>query len=304
MQEAQASSRARSIALSLLSCLLALLALPSAAGAWDYQLRYTVPDDGGVDEYRVYLEAGASGYQLYTEIQGPLIPDEVHAYDLIGLPDDQDVAIVMTSCRYDDGVPVESGHSNELFFPAEPVCVDSSCDDGNPCTLDYCFEGACMYDGLPMDAEPCDDGDPATSGDICGEGTCSGTPVPPPECTVDIDCVDSDPCNGDEWCNTDVGACLPGTALSCPDPGQCQVASCDPAFGCVVDAVANGTACDDGDPATSGDVCSEGACAGTSSDSTSEEPCSDGSRWRNPNSCKNGKDDTKTNQRGGRGRNK
>jgi hypothetical protein len=395
MRDTRICSKSASLKLTALFYLLGLLVLPSTATAWDYQLQYTVPADGEVDEYRVYLELGLSGYQFYTQVQGPLAPYVIHTYNLVGLPDDQDVSIVMTSCRFDDGLPVESINSNELFFPVDPSCVDGDCDDGNPCTLDYCLNDACTYDAAAMDGQFCDDGDAGNDPDSCSDGICTGTPVtifgvtalsgisdgatvsgelyiealvsagtesvrfyldgaefrvesaPPygfnsdngpgalipwdtasvanglhsitatghdqdggagqvgtsvsvsfnvqnttPDCVDDADCTDGDLCNGDEWCNPGVGACLLGTALTCLDPGPCQTASCDATLGCAVYALANGTSCEDGDPATHTDVCTNGSCAGTPTDCSSKK--------QNANSCKN----TRGNQKGGRGRGK
>jgi hypothetical protein len=46
------------------------------------------------------------------------------------------------------------------------------CDDGDPCTIDTCVDGACIH--TPMD---CDDGDPCTI-DTCVDGACVHTPIP------------------------------------------------------------------------------------------------------------------------------
>ena len=107
-------------------------------------------------------------------------------------------------------------------------------------------------DYIVADGTPCDDGDAGTRNDSCSNGSCSGAPL---TCTTSADCDDDNVCNGDEWCNTSVGACLPGTGLSCPDPGQCQYASCDAVFGCVTHNVANGALCNDGDSGTRNDHC-------------------------------------------------
>jgi hypothetical protein len=53
------------------------------------------------------------------------------------------------------------------------------------------------------------------------------------------------------------------SALDCPSPGDsCQTAVCKPTGTCAVVLAADGTACDDGDPATGGDVCQAGWCVG------------------------------------------
>jgi len=52
--------------------------------------------------------------------------------------------------------------------------ADADCDDGNPCTDDACSaETGCVYTN---NANPCDDGNPNTSGDSCHAGVCTGGP--------------------------------------------------------------------------------------------------------------------------------
>ena len=63
------------------------------------------------------------------------------------------------------------------------VCVGGpapNCDDGNPCTDDSCSPATgCVH---VNNTAPCDDQNNCTAGDICGEGSCSGTPITaPPE---------------------------------------------------------------------------------------------------------------------------
>ena len=55
------------------------------------------------------------------------------------------------------------------------------CDDGNVCTDEACspFTG-CTY---TYNANPCDDGLPYTINDVCNMGVCTGTGVPPLDCT-------------------------------------------------------------------------------------------------------------------------
>src|ERR1700712_3726740 len=81
--------------------------------------------------------------------------------------------------------------------PDAPQCaVDSDCDDGNPCTDDYCQGGACTH-----------------------ETSSAGNP-----------CDDSDACNGAETCDGN-GACVPGTPVSADDGNACTTDACDPATG-------------------------------------------------------------------------
>jgi hypothetical protein len=67
------------------------------------------------------------------------------------------------------------------------------CDDGDPCTIDECVDGECVF--TPMD---CDDGDPCTI-DRCVDGKCVFTPM---------DCDDGDPCTSD--------ACVDGVCVHTP----------------------------------------------------------------------------------------
>src|SRR5262245_51627470 len=60
----------------------------------------------------------------------------------------------------DAGVPPDAG-------PPPP----SSCDDGNPCTVDIVAGGGCRFDPV-ADGTPCEDGDLCTLGDRCRSGQC------------------------------------------------------------------------------------------------------------------------------------
>ena len=59
------------------------------------------------------------------------------------------------------------------------TCVGTpiNCDDGNPCTNDYCDpELGCQYS--PSSGTPCNDGNPCTIMDTCNNGICQGDPLP------------------------------------------------------------------------------------------------------------------------------
>ena len=132
----------------------------------------------------------------------------------------------------------------------DPVTVNDSCTTGScegvdlcvgvACTaIDEChLAGACSpLTGLCTNPEapngiPCDDGDPVTVFDSCDDGTCEG---------VDL-CV----------------------GVACTAIDQCHVAgTCDPLTGtCDNPDAANGTPCDDADPVTSSDTCTDGTCEG------------------------------------------
>jgi len=98
------------------------------------------------------------------------------------------------------------------------------CDDGNVCTDDGCLPDAgCV--ALHNQAA-CDDGDPCTLTDTCALGKCVGGQVD--------DCNDENPCTAD---------------------------SCKPLVGCQSEPL-TGDQCDDNDPCTMADQCSNGVCTG------------------------------------------
>lgn len=124
--------------------------------------------------------------------------------------------------------------------PSTGKCASApalDCDDGNPCTTDSCaISVGCVY-GLA--AGPCDDGEPCTAEDLCVSGGCVGT---------DIECDDGQPCTTD---SCDAGECV-FVKEGCDAECDCE--------GCVGGLLVG--ACDDGDPATVGDVCLYGVCKG------------------------------------------
>jgi hypothetical protein len=65
-----------------------------------------------------------------------------------------------------------------------------NCDDGNPCTEDFCIDGLCFH--IPVqDGAPCNDNNPCTLNDRCVAGTCMGVPIhcPPGTVCINGNCV-------------------------------------------------------------------------------------------------------------------
>ncbi len=183
-----------------------------------------------------------------------------------------------------DGTPCDDG----LCQP-DAICVAGECaGDRVDCSrLDgVCRVGVCDPDtgGCGAAAAPagtaCDDGDPCTTDDACGEGGCRGTPracdggpcgvgrcdAATGACVVDpapngTPCDDGEGCTEGDRCVD--GACL-GAERACPAPdAPCRVAACDPRTGeCGRAPAPDGTACDDGDRCTTGDACTAGRCEG------------------------------------------
>ena len=159
-----------------------------------------------------------------------------------------------------------------------------TCDDSNLCTDDSCDPAkGCVH---ANNAAACDDASNCTTGDVCGGGACTGTPV---------NCNDSNPCTVDQ-CNAADGTCfwtannavcddgnactvgdackltqcLGGAQKSCDDGVVCTTDTCDIKTG-VCTYSNNTAACEDGSPCTQNDACSGGSCV-----SGSAKSCDDG----------------------------
>ena len=153
----------------------------------------------------------------------------------------------------------------------EATCQpQSTCDDGDLCTVDNCNGGTCIY--TPVD---CDDGNDCTI-DSCLLDVCENLPAPNgqfcgtgPELCEIFECMNGscDPtgtirsCDDGNPCTYDVCTGLGGGGndgicnhepLVCDDPGPCGTASCDPLSAptfpeaCVTTPIV----CNDGNPCT------------------------------------------------------
>jgi len=150
------------------------------------------------------------------------------------------------------------------------------CDDHNACTDDTCdLAGAC---GNAPNSLPCDDGDPCTGGDTCAAAACQpgAQPLCGQACATDDDCAaadDGNPCNGRVRCQGQVCAFDPASVVVCPaeQDSACRKNTCVPATGlCELQALADGSACNDQNPCTAPDSCTGGFCSGPNVD------CDDG----------------------------
>ena len=133
------------------------------------------------------------------------------------------------------GPPVTAEKCDGIDNDCDGSTDDQTCDDANPCTTDGCDPSAakdgkdgCVH--VKIDS-PCDaDGSVCTEGDAC-----------------------------------QFGICIPGQVKDCSDNNPCTLDACDKAKGCSHSAEAG--KCDDGDPCTVADACSEGICASGSAKS-------------------------------------
>jgi hypothetical protein len=130
----------------------------------------------------------------------------------------------------------------------------TACNDGNACTqTDTCQNGACTGANpvVCAAAGPCHDAgtcDPST-------GACSN-----PASADGTACDDGNACTENDSCQA--GACVPGSARTCPAE-VCQTSTCNPLTGQCSDPTpdSDGTACDDGDFCTKNDTCHNGCSA-------------------------------------------
>lgn len=138
----------------------------------------------------------------------------------------------------------------------------ATCDDGNAETFnDECTGGICAGVSCTEDVD-CDDANECTV-DACTTGACVSTPVADGASCDDpttTDCNAADTCNAGV-CNANLlaagAACGDSTSDQCLNPDQCNGAGV-----CLPNDDADGTPCDDGNPLTFGDVCTNGTCAG------------------------------------------
>ncbi|MFH1529807.1 MAG: NosD domain-containing protein [Pseudomonadota bacterium] len=167
-----------------------------------------------------------------------------------------------------------AAYPHECEVIPETAVVCSTAGD-TTCSKTLCVPetGECLPQPVP-DGLLCEDGNPCTVSDHCQDGTCASGPSVC-QCETDDDCgdfEDDDLCNGTLFCDEDVypHVCkvTPDTVVLCDDGGDtvCSENLCDPATGeCQLQALQDGTACEDGHACTVNDACQDGACAsGTS----------------------------------------
>ena len=140
----------------------------------------------------------------------------------------------------------------------EGSCVsasDADYDDGNPCTKDYCDQGAkVMHDPITDLTLNCDDHDACTKDDFCLDGACSGK--------LDS-CNDGIPCTVDT-CDKTEGCQHLGDDKACTGNDVCVTLACELSIGCTATGVNDGAQCDDGDTCTKVDACNKtGTCVGS-----------------------------------------
>lgn len=159
-----------------------------------------------------------------------------------------------------DGLP-EYSCDDPPDLCTEDVCVDGECQrprktcaDGDPCTEDRCLPstGECVHtvaaDGAACAATPC------RGAGQCMAGACVAGPSLP-----DGSFCWADSCHVGGQCAA--GECVPGPPIACTDDGNsCTEDRCDPALGCVHDALPEGSGCEDDQNDCTEDRCDRGHC--------------------------------------------
>jgi cysteine-rich repeat protein len=128
----------------------------------------------------------------------------------------------------DDGNMVNGdGCSSTCQTEGGGACaIDSQCNDNNPCTMDLCVAGACVF-SAQANGSACNDRNPCTTGDACVDGACTGgTPVICNDglvCTIDSCDPGTGTCNYATIPNCIEGACTNGATQACgSNIGVCQ----------------------------------------------------------------------------------
>ncbi|HLK41002.1 MAG TPA: kelch repeat-containing protein [Polyangiaceae bacterium] len=175
-------------------------------------------------------------------------------------------------------------HYDESILSAgSGCCAASSCDDGNPCTVDSCNgDGSCSHapaangtacsgtnkceqtyacqDGVCTGSGPvaCTASDACHAAGTCdpSSGACSNPPV-----ADGTGCNDGNACTQTDSCQS--GGCVGSNPVTCVAGDSCHLAgSCNPQTGaCTNPSAADGTACSDGNACTGSGACDGGACA-------------------------------------------
>ena len=146
------------------------------------------------------------------------------------------------------------------------------CNDNDVCTVDLCapLTGKCVFNGIPKCGKFCASDLDCGGKDVCFQPLCVST-VCQNKPLTGTPCNDGKPCTTTDACQS--GVCL-GKAVDCNDGNPCTLDACNPATGkCVAVPSASGTACDDKNLCTAGDVCKTGLCQGSAIGCSDNNPC-------------------------------
>ncbi|MBN2342398.1 MAG: hypothetical protein JXR45_12970 [Deltaproteobacteria bacterium] len=150
----------------------------------------------------------------------------------------------------DSDSDVDSGTDTDSNVNGVICTSNDQCDDGNPCTSDFCNTSVAPYVcdvSNRTDGTSCDDGDPCTGTNVCENGTCT-SPNPP--------CTESAQTSG---CQAYEVSCNPADF-----PNLCVYETVN---------VPDGTPCIKGSPCLEG-ICSAGECVDANNPCINDDnPC-------------------------------
>jgi len=167
-------------------------------------------------------------------------------------------------------------------------CQFDSCDDAeDKCVAISYNNGQACNDGLFCTVETtCDDGmcegSDRDCSDLIIESQCQSASCDEENDTCEVDSINEGfGCSDDSFCHinevcTD-GSCVSSEEVDCSDivtDAQCQLAACsENELGCLIQSINEGTVCDDQNPCTLQDACSDGSCTGPEKDCSDSVEC-------------------------------
>jgi hypothetical protein len=216
-----------------------------------YRVDFQVPAEA-YTSIRAYVGTASMSFAQPIELAKPTAVSGVASVVIPDLATATDSYIVLTAV----GNGGESPYSNELKIAASRRT--EGCDSGNVCAPFICTSGVCGYVSAP-NGTTCNDGNAATTGDVCNAGVCGKASTTPTTPTSNFAEPDTLVINGKTYCKPEAGegysryltrskaypnVCLPlaGTSFTQQGGGDINaVPQCESDAKCNDGSVCNGT---------------------------------------------------------------
>jgi len=222
-------------------------------------------------------ENGSCTYQVVTDtcfIEGECFDrGAVNPSNICLVCGDEAQSWAQVQC--DDGNPCTDDSCALPDGCQNTVNVANPCNDGDPCSADDQCDatGACVGTCECNETIACEGDPPPCHAWVCQDFKC----IAVPDATLNGNtCEDGLFCTTGDVCEQ--GTCV-GSPRDCSSvgDGMCKVGTCDEdSSACVATNAQSGVACDDSDPCTEGDACdAEGSCSGGPKDCSGVDdlPC-------------------------------